>query len=85
MAIWKRALLLLLCVVLAVSLVACGGEDADKDKDNENEESSKAESLTPGDENCEHTFEEWQVERNRTCEKDGKLSRECTLCGMDET
>ena len=85
MAIWKRALLLLLCVVLAVSLVACGGEDTDKDKDNENEESSKAESLTPGDENCEHTFEEWQVERNRTCEKDGKLSRECTLCGKEET
>ena len=87
MAIWKRALLLLLCVVLAVSLVACGGEEAgkDKDKDNEKEESSKAEALNPGDENCAHTFEEWQVERNRTCEKDGKLSRECTLCGKEET
>jgi len=85
MAIWKRALLLLLCVVLAVSLVACGGEEEGKDKDNEKEESSKEESLNPGDENCEHEFSQWQVERTRTCEKDGKKSRECTLCGKEET
>lgn len=87
MAIWKKALLFLLCIVMALSLVACGGDDAKKDDedDDEKETSSKTESLEQGDENCAHEWEMWQVERSRTCEKDGKESRECALCGKEET
>ena len=84
MAIWKKALLFFLCAVMALSLVACGGEESAESKDDK-EEASKEESLNPGDENCEHAWEEWRVERTRTCEKDGKKSRECTLCGKEET
>ena len=84
MAIWKKALLFFLCAVMALSLVACGGEEAETDKNDSKEESSKEETLNPGDENCEHQFTQWQVERTRTCEKDGKKSRECELCGKEE-
>ena len=77
---WRKMLLLCLCALLAFGLAGCSFRVA-YDEDDEN---SKNGSLEQGMEGCNHVFSQWRIERNRTCEKDGKKSRECHICGREE-
>ncbi len=77
----KRFLAFLLCALLCFTLIACSDSKDDSDDD---DDSSKSSSVNKGDENCTHEFTEWETTKESSCTKDGKMERECSLCGKEE-
>lgn len=81
MTLLKKTLALLLCLAMALSIVACGGEEADPPVDLDAIE----ETLAEGDKDCNHVWGDWEEEVASSCTTDGLTIRTCETCGKQES
>lgn len=85
MDLLKKVTALLLCLILALSIVACDSKNdrSDKDDDDEEEEETTLE-LNEGEKDCLHRWGEWVVLTANTCTRSGERMHTCDLCEREE-
>lgn len=82
MNLFKKLLAVLLCLAMALSVVACssdGGEESSINLD------AIEETLAAGDESCNHEWDEWDEYVESGCTVDGLRVRTCMNCGKQES
>ena len=78
---FKKLIALLLCMVLALSFVACGGTDPVPTVDL----GAIEETMEEGDKECVHAWGDWEDFEESTCVTEGVAIRECENCGKQES
>lgn len=80
---FKKLLALLLCVVMCISLIACGSSDENIDEDDEEEKKEEVKEKE-GDEDCIHVWGEEENKNSKPCTKKSTITRTCEDCGRVE-
>lgn len=70
----KKVLFLILALLMVCSLAACGKDTQEDTKP----------TLNPGDPNCQHSWTDWEVTKEETCSKNGRMKHACTSCNKEE-
>lgn len=81
MTLFKKTLALLLCLAMAMSIVACGGGGEEPTVDL----GAIEETMAEGDKDCVHVWGDWEDHVESTCTTDGLAIRTCELCGKQES
>ncbi len=79
MELFKKILVMLLCLVMVLTCVACSDSKKNDDDDDESEST-----LNQGDPNCQHVYGEWTITKEPTCILSGSQKHTCTLCNKEE-
>lgn len=75
--------LIAMCILLSVSLIACGGKDKTTDSSIDNNTDTNIDSSNP-ETSHQHSFGEWKIARESSCLVAGEKKRDCA-CGYAET